>query len=882
MNVAALGSTPQTYEKKSNFVVRQGTCIVAVLIHLSLFWGQGSIALWIFVFFQGLLYAPALHLLPILRRNANHNLLIDTVLHSFCLGLWGFNLHLVACFIAGACIINMAAGGQSALMRAAVMFVIGALAGGTISGFHYRADLPIWTQAITTASLLMFMAVLGLKIYKINSRLRKVRNGLQQQREELLDLNTLALAVNAHLDIDIIMKSVMQTMERLHPFEALYILGFDEAGQRLEVLGIYGSTITAKEHAAFRRFKFDVVRDRHSLFVKVLLKRKAVCIPHITEAMVREGDRIDYDLFSVKPSVSIAYFPVFVKDKVIAGAAFINYEKRFELSKNDMDRIQQLLVQVGTAVRNATLFHELTIAKEKAEIAQQKAQASEETKSRFLANMSHEIRTPLTAIMGYSEALAEEGITDEERNNFVGYILRSGKHLLSMINDILDISKIEARKIEVEHLACSLLEILCDIDSYMKIKTREKNLQYTLKIDFPIPATLLTDPTRIKQILLNMCNNAVKFTNQGAITINVRMQPNQQLRIAVADTGIGIGDHEKSRIFNAFDQADTSTTRLFGGTGLGLYISKNLAQLLGGDLTFDSEKGVGSNFILRLPVGSTDVPFVRHEQDFEQQMAEVLDAKTYGGVTRLHGTALVAEDNQENQRLVERLLRQAGMEVDLVNNGAKAVEAARQKRYSLILMDIQMPIMGGQEAAQMMQTEGVSAPIVAFTANVMKHQLEEYVQLGFAGVVEKPIIREKFFVTLKQLIRPATPGTCRVLVAEDNEVNQMILFRHITKANENAEVSLASNGEAALDLVRKQRFDLILMDMEMPVMDGLTATKRIRALGDDTPLYIVSGNVSREDRELSQQAGATGHIAKPLDREQIRGLVQNLSSGSAS
>lgn len=882
MTVAALGSTPQTFEKKSNFVVRQGTCVVAVLIHLSLFWGDTNIALWAFVFFQGVIYAPVLHLIPTLRRNANHNLLIDTVLHSFCLGLWGLNLHLIACFIAGACIINMAAGGLPALMRAAVMFAVGAFAGAAISGFQYRADLPVWTQAITTASLLMFMAVLGLKIYKINSRLRGVRNGLQQQREELLDLNTLALAVNAHLDIDIIMKSVMQTMERLHPFEALYILSFDEAGQRLEVLGIYGSTITPKEHAAFRRFKFDAVRDRNSLFIKVLLKRKAICIPHITEAMVREGDRIDYDLFSVKPSVSIAYFPVFVKDKVIAGAAFINYEKHFELSKRDMDRIQQLLVQVGTAVRNATLFHELTLAKEKAEIAQQKAQASEETKSRFLANMSHEIRTPLTAIMGYSEALSEEGITDEERTNFVGYILRSGKHLLSMINDILDISKIEARKIEVENLACSLLEILCDIDSYMKIKTREKNLHYTLKIDFPIPSTLLTDPTRVKQILLNMCNNAVKFTNQGAITINVRMQPNQRLRIAVADTGIGIGEHEKSRIFNAFDQADTSTTRLFGGTGLGLYISKNLAQLLGGDLTFDSEKGVGSNFILQLPIGSTDVPFVRHEVDFEQQMADVLDAKTYGGVTRLQGIALVAEDNRENQRLVERLLRQAGMEVDLAINGAKAVEAARQKQYSLILMDIQMPIMSGQEAAKIMRTEGVTAPIVAFTANVMKHQVEEYAKLGFAGVVEKPIIREKFFATLKQLIRPLSPRTCRILVAEDNEVNQMILFRHITKANENAEVSLACNGEAALELVRKQRFDLILMDMEMPVMDGLTATKRIRALGDDTPLYIVSGNVSREDRELSQQAGATGHIAKPLDREQIRSLVQNLSSEPAS
>lgn len=877
MTVAALGSIPQTYEKKSNFIVRQGTCIVAVLIHLSLFWGEGHLGLWLFVLLQGAVYAPVLHFVPMFRHNANRNLLIDTVLHSFCLGLWGFNLHLLACFVAGACIINMAAGGLPALLRAAAMFALGALAGGAISGFNYRADIPIGTQAITTASLLMFMAVLGLKIHKINSRLRGVRNGLQQQREELLDLNTLALAVNAHLDIDIIMKSVMQTMERLHPFEALYILGFDEPGQRLEVLGIYGSTITTKEHEAFRRFRFDLVRDRNSLFVKVLLKRKAVCIPHITEAMVREGDRIDYDLYSVKPSVSIAYFPVFVKDKVVAGAAFINYEQRFELSRHDMERIQQLLVQVGTAVRNATLFHELTLAKEKAEIAQQKAQASEETKSRFLANMSHEIRTPLTAIMGYSEALAEEGVTAEERNQFVGYILRSGKHLLSMINDILDISKIEARKIEVEQLACSLLEILCDIDSYMKIKTREKDLHYALKIDFPIPGTLLTDPTRVKQILLNMCNNAVKFTADGTITIGVRMQHDQLLRIAVADTGIGIGEQEKSRIFNAFDQADTSTTRLFGGTGLGLYISKNLAQLLGGDLTFDSKKGVGSNFILQLPIGMTEVPFIRDIADFERQMAEVLDAKTYGGITRLHGTALVAEDNQENQHLVERLLRQAGMEVDLVSNGAKALEAAGKKHYSLILMDMQMPVMGGQEAAAALKSSGVNAPIIAFTANVMTHQMDAYAQLGFAGVVEKPIIREKFFATLKQLIGHNRQRQCRVLVAEDNEVNQMILFRHITKANENAEVALASNGEYALELVRKQRFDLILMDMEMPVMDGLTATKRIRALGDDTPLYIVSGNIGREDRERSQQAGATGHIAKPLDREQIRRLVQNLS-----
>lgn len=876
MTHARMGSTHLVHEKMSNFLIRQGICFVAVLIHVSLFWRINNLWLWAFALFQAFIYAPLLHKLPPLCRNANRNLLIDSLIYSFCLGIWGFNLHLVTCFVAAACIINLAVGGATALWRAILWLAIGGVAGGAVCGFYYRAVLPTSTQIIITLGLLMFMSVLGLRIHRFNNRLRNVRNSLQKQREELLDLNTLALAVNAHMDIDIIMGSVMRTMERLHPFEALYVLAFDEPGQRLEVLGIYGSTITEQQHSAFRKFKFDLVRDRNSMFVKFLLKRKAVCIPDITTEIIKNGDKIDYDLYRIKPSVSIAYFPVFVEEKVIAGAAFINYEQRFQLSKRDMDRIQQMLVQVGTAVRNATLFKELAIAKEKAEIAQRKAQASEETKSRFLANMSHEIRTPLTAIMGYSEALAEVGISVEERNTFIGNITRSGKHLLSMINDILDISKIEALKIEIESLPSNLLEILCDIDSYMKIKCREKNLHYALEIDFPIPTTLITDPTRLKQILLNLCNNAVKFTAEGSIRILVRIQDHQHIQISVADTGIGISESEKSRIFSAFDQADTSTTRLFGGTGLGLYISKNLAQLLSGDLTLDSQKNVGSTFTLQLPLGLSNAPYIRDAADLQNRMTEILDSKTYDGITRINGNALVVEDNQENQRLVERLLRQAGMEVDLVDNGRKAVEAAQQKSYTLILMDMQMPVMGGTDAARAIQALGVRTPIIAFTANVMTHQLEEYQQLGFAGVVEKPIIREKFFATLRQLTQPAADHPCRVLVVEDNEVNQMILFRYITKANEKAEVSLAATGEAALNLIRQQKFDLILMDMEMPVMDGLTATQQIRAMGDNTPLYIVSGNISQEDCARSLGAGATGHIGKPLNKDQISHLMQNL------
>ena len=242
------------------------------------------------------------------------------------------------------------------------------------------------------------------------------------------------------------------------------------------------------------------------------------------------------------------------------------------------------------------------------------------------------------------------------------------------------------------------------------------------------------------------------------------------------------------------------------------------------------------------------------------------------------GKVLLVEDNAINQRVARRFLERLGCEVHVVGDGLQSVERFQREAFDFILMDMQMPVMGGAEATQKIRSLGIRTPIVAFTANVMKHQIEEYARQGFAGVVEKPIIREKLFATLKRLAQPKAALPARVLVVEDNEVNQMILFRYITKANEKAEVSLAGNGEIALELVKKEKFDLIFMDMEMPVMDGLTATRRIRALGNDTPLYIVSGNVGREDRDRCLEAGATGHIGKPLDKDQIHHLVQSVSA----
>lgn len=861
-------------EDKMNYVIRQGVCLTAFFIHLSLFWGEPTPYIWMFAVFQGFFYPAILHLTPSLRAHPMEGLLADCVIYGTCLGLWGFNIYLAGIVLASISIVTTAAGGMPMWACGAVLALLGALLSGFITGFAYRAELPMATQLLTAGGLAFFLTSLGMRMYKINKHLRDTRSDLRDEREELLNLNTVALAVNSHLDVDIIMHSMMRVMERIYPFEALYLLTHDEALQTLEVSGVYGSSISPAEHASLRDFRFDIDRDRHSLFVKTLIKGQALNVADVTPEFLMSGTEVDRQLFAVKPSVSFAYFPVFVNNKIVAGACFINYEQRFVLSESDQDRIRRYLVQMGTAVRNATLFRELTSAKVQAERARKEAESSEEAKSRFLANMSHEIRTPLTAIMGYAEALQEDALSHEEQQKFLGYILRSGQHLLSMINDVLDISKIEASKIKVERISCNLLEVLCDIDSYMQIKAKERKLGYELNVAYPIPQVVITDPTRLKQILLNLCNNAVKFTEQGSITVAMKVGRPGILEFEVADTGIGISDLEQTRIFSAFDQADNSTTRLFGGTGLGLYISRNLAQLLGGDITLTSTPGVGTTFYLSIPFEAQHSTYIRSDAQFTRHMEEVRESKTYSGIPQLTGRALIAEDNGENQKLILRLIKLTGMEADLVENGRQAIAAAAERDYNVILMDMQMPLVGGREAADAIRKSGNRTPIVAFTANVMKHHLDDYRSHGFTDILEKPIVREKLFAMLKTLSQTHSQEHSRkVLVVEDNEVNQMILTRYITKCYEKTEVLTAYNGQSAVEQVEQHHFDLVLMDMEMPVMGGLKATEAIRKKGHCMPIYIVSGNIGSDDINRCLDAGATGHIAKPLDREQITEII---------
>ncbi len=374
--------------------------------------------------------------------------------------------------------------------------------------------------------------------------------------------------------------------------------------------------------------------------------------------------------------------------------------------------------------------------------------AANEAKSEFLANMSHEIRTPMSAVIGYSDLLLSPDLDASLHLNYVQTIRRNGEHLLSIINDILDLSKIEAGKMTVESLACSPARIVVDVASLMRVRARDKNVGFDVKFVGEIPETCNTDPTRLRQIVLNLVGNAIKFTESGTVRIVARCDrpegKDPQLVIEVVDTGVGMTEAQLSNLFRAFTQADGSTTRKFGGTGLGLVICKRLARLLGGDIQVTSAPGRGSVFTVTVPTGSLE----------GVQMIEGLTESSFptsfrpaSGAQRLRlpraCRILLAEDGHDNQILISTILKRAGAMVTVAENGLLAVEAATSgEAYDVILMDMQMPELDGYGATAKLRQRGYTKPIVALTAHAMAGDRSRCLSAGCDDYLTKPVDRE--------------------------------------------------------------------------------------------------------------------------------------------
>jgi PAS domain S-box-containing protein len=376
------------------------------------------------------------------------------------------------------------------------------------------------------------------------------------------------------------------------------------------------------------------------------------------------------------------------------------------------------------------------------------AESANLARGQFLSHMSHEIRTPLTAIIGFAEVAQEETLPPPERTMMLGTILRNANHLLAIINDILDISKIDAGSMTLEEIKASPIQMVEEVKSLLHLRAKENGINMKVRYEWPLPRFVHTDPLRIKQLLLNLVGNAIKFTKKGAVIISLSCdRENELLQFSIIDTGIGLTEQQLSRLFKPFSQADATTTRQFGGTGLGLAICKQLVNVLGGEITVQSTPGVGSTFSFSVASGVLDdIEFVScaPAETFTTIPDEL---KTPSG---LKGRILLADDSEDNQLLLAHTLRMTELELTIVDNGKAALDTALTETFDLILMDMHMPVMDGYTATEKLREAGVKTPIIAFTANSMQHDVLKCLEVGCTAHLSKPFSKAQFLGILAQ------------------------------------------------------------------------------------------------------------------------------------